>query len=217
VNSAAGETVAVSDSVKPSLVASSGSTAGAVPVGTLVVLGAVAAWVLSQTAPQATGAARLHSPEVLLSIFDTVWLLFLLGPQSGGLSRAIAVLVVGAPFHLALAAASGAGPGFHAAWGLLAPASAGVGAIGSRAAPPAHGLGTALLAFALPLAAYALGDFARLDVFAWLDASPLVGPSRLARAAPSAEAGRAVPALIATGALLAFDLTASRFSREQRA
>jgi hypothetical protein len=190
---------------------------GGFSVAVLAILGGVAVWLLARPAPDAAGAARLRSPEILLAIFDTVWLLLLALPRAASWPSAVTKLAVGAPFHLAIAAASGAGPGFHAAWALTAGAFAAVGTIGTRAAPRTHGLGMALLAFALPLGAYAAGDFLHADVGAFLAASPCVGPTILARTSTTAAAGDAIPALVAAAVLLAASLGASRLRKEPSA
>jgi len=86
-----------------------------------------------------------------------------------------------------------------------------------RAAPAVHGFGMALLAFALPLAAYAAGDFLHAEVEALLAASPSVGPTLLARTSTTAAASDAVPALVAAALLLAASLAASRLRKEPSA
>jgi hypothetical protein len=190
---------------------------GAVSVAIVAMLGGVAVWLLARPAPDAAGAARLRSPEILLAIFDTTWLLLLALPRAPSWPATLTKLAVGAPFHLAIAAAFGAGPGFHAAWAMTACAFAAVGTIGARAAPRVHGLGFSLLAFALPLGAYAMGDFGGADVRAWLVASPTVGPALLARTSTTAAAADAIPALVAAALLLAADLVASRARKEPSA
>ena len=184
--------------------------AGAFSVAVLVILGGAAVWMLARPAPETPGLARLRSPEILLAIFDTTWLLLLALPRPASWPATLTKLAVGAPFHVAIAAAFGAGPGFHTAWALTACAFAAVGSIGVRVAPAAHGLGVALLAFALPLAAYAAGDFGGADVRAFLIASPAVGPTILARTSTFASAADAIPSLVAAALLLAADLFASR-------
>ena len=190
---------------------------GGISVAVLAVLGGAAVWLLARPAPDAAGAARLRSPEILLAIFDTAWLVLLALPRAPSWPATLTKLAVGAPFHLAIAAASGAGPGFHAAWALTATAFAAVGTIGVRVAPNVHGLGLALLAFALPLGAYAMGDFGGADVGALLLASPTVGPTLLARTSTTAAAGDAIPALVAAALLLAASLAASRLGKEPSA
>jgi len=197
--------------------AEAGAPRGGFSVAVLAVLGGVAVWLLARPAPDAAGAARLRSPEILLAIFDTVWLLLLAMPRSASWPSAVTKLAVGAPFHLAIAAASGAGPGFHTAWALTACAFAAVGTIGARAAPAVHGFGMALLAFALPLGAFAAGDFLGADAGALFAASPAVGPTILARTSTTAAAGDAVPALVAAALLLAASLAASRMRKEPSA
>jgi hypothetical protein len=190
---------------------------GTFSVAALVIVGAAAAWALARPAPDAEGAARLRSPEVLLAVFDTVWLLLLALPRAPSWPATATKLAVGAPFHAAIAAAAGAGPGFHAAWALTAAAFAAVGTVGVRAAPAVHGLAMALVAFALPLGAYAAGDFLRADVRAFLLASPTVGPTLLARSCTSAEAGDAVPLVVAAALVFAADLAAARARKEPSA
>src|SRR5262245_24216148 len=160
----------------------------------LAVLGAAAVWWLGQPAPAAAGAARLRSPEILLAVFDTVWLLLLALPRRPSWAGTVTKLAVGAPFHLAIASAFGASPGFHAAWALVAGAFGAVGTVGVRAAPLVHGTAMAVVSFALPLAAYAAGDLGRAPVRPLLAASPLVAPTLLARASRTASAADAVPA-----------------------
>jgi len=143
-------------------------------------------------------------------VFDTAWLLLVAAPRATSWPATLTKLVVGAPFHVAIAAAYGAGPGFHAAWTLTLCAFAAVGTIGVRIAPGVHGFGLALLAFALPLAAYAAGDFGGRDVRALLLATPTVGPTILARTSTTASAADAVPALVAAALLFSADLVASR-------
>jgi len=183
---------------------------GGASVAVLAVLGGVSVWLLARPAPEAAGAARLRSPEVLLAVFDTVWLFLVALPRATSWPATLTKLVVGAPFHVAVAAAYGAGPGFHAAWTLTLCAFAAVGTIGARVAPTVHGVGLALLSFALPLAAYVAGDFGGADVRALFLASPTVGPTILARTSTTAVAGDAVPALVAAALLFAADLAASR-------
>lgn len=187
---------------------------GSFSVAVLAVLGAAAAWVLADAAPETPGAARLRSPEILLAVFDTVWLLCLALPRAPSWTATATKLAVGAPFHAAIAAAAGAGPGFHAAWALTACAFAAVGTFGARAAPGVQGLGCSLLAFALPLGAYAAGEFLGAEVGAWLRASPLVGPTLLARSCTTATAGDAAPALVAAALLFAAVLAAARRKQE---
>lgn len=188
--------------------------AGAASIALLAVLGGAAVWMLSRPLPAAPGMARIAAPEILLAVFDTVWLLLLALPREPSSFAAFAKLAVGAPFHAALAAAFGAGPGFHAAWFLTAVAFAAVGAVGAAVAPRVHGLGVTLLAIALPLAAYAMGDFGGADVLPLFAASPAVGPTMLARASRTATASDAVPALVAAALLLGADLVASRSRKD---
>jgi hypothetical protein len=188
--------------------------AGAASIALLALLGGAAVWMLSRPAPGAPGLARILSPEILLAIFDTVWLLLLALPREPSWPSACAKLAVGAPFHAALAAAFGAGPGFHAAWAMTALAFASVGVVGTAVAPRVHGLGVSLLAVALPLAAYAAGDFGGAGVLPLFAASPTVGPTILARTSRTASAADAVPALVAAAILLAADLAASRTRKD---
>lgn len=183
---------------------------GGASVAVLALLGGVAVWLLARPAPETAGAARLRSPEVLLAVFDTAWLLLVAAPRATSWPAVLTKIVVGAPFHVAVAAAGGAGPGFHAAWALTIGAFAAVGAVGVRVAPAVHGFGLALVAFALPLAAYAAGEFGGADVRALFLASPTVGPTILARTSTTAAAGDAVPAVVAAALLLAAALVASR-------
>jgi hypothetical protein len=176
----------------------------------LAVLGAASVWWLAQPAPATHGAARLRSPEILLAVFDTVWLLLLALPREPSWAGTVTKLAVGAPFHLAIASAYGAGPGFHAAWTLVACAFAAVGTVGARVAPGCHGTAMAVVSLAMPLAAYAAGDFGGAAVRPFLLASPAVGPTILARTSWSASAGDAVPALIAAAAVFAVGQVAMR-------
>jgi hypothetical protein len=183
---------------------------GGASVAVLALLGGAAVWALARPAPEAAGAARLRSPEILLAVFDTVWLFLVALPRATSWPATLTKLVVGAPFHFAIAAACGAGPGFHAAWALTLCAFAAVGTVGVRAAPTMHGFGLALLSFALPAAAYAAGEFGGADVRTFFLASPLTGPTVLARTSTTAAAGDAVPAIVAAALLFAADLAASR-------
>jgi hypothetical protein len=176
----------------------------------LAVLGAAAAWWLARPAPAAAGAARLRSPEILLAAFDTVWLVLLALPRAPSWAGTATKLGVGAPFHVAIASAFGAGPGFHAAWTLVACAFAAVGTVGARVSPRCHGTAMAAVSFALPLAAYAAGDLGGAAVRPLLLASPLVGPTILARTSRTASAADAVPALAAAAIVFAVGLVASR-------
>src|SRR5262245_66327364 len=97
-------------------------------------------------------------------------------PRAASWPATLTKLAVGAPFHLAIASAYGAGPGFHAAWTLVACAFAAVGTVGVRVAPRCHGVAMAVVSFALPLAAYAAGDFGGAAARPSLLASPLVPP-----------------------------------------
>ncbi len=191
--------------------------AGAASIALVAILGGAAVWMLSRPAPEAPGMSRIVSPEILLAIFDTVWLLLLALPREPSWPSAFAKLAVGAPFHVALAAAFGAGPGFHAAWAMTALAFASVGVVGTAVAPRVHGLGVSLLAVALPLAAYAVGDFGGADALPFLAASPTVGPTILARTSRTASAADAVPALVAAAVLLASGLVASRMTKDEAA
>lgn len=186
---------------------------GWVAVVVLALLGAAAVLLLAAPAPSAKGLARIRSPAVLLSVFDTVWLLALLLPRGASWWDVLPRLAAPAPFHLAIAAAAGASAGFHAAWGLAAAATAAVGTLGMRVAPAAHGIGASAFCVALPLAAYAAGDFGGAEVRGPLAASPLVGPSLLAHASATASAADALPALAAAAVLLAADLLAGRRDR----
>jgi hypothetical protein len=179
----------------------------------LALFGGAAVWMLARPAPEAAGAARLRSPEVALAVFDTAWLLLLALPRTASWPAALTRLVAPAPFHVALAAACGASAGFHAAWAMTALAFAATGVVGARAASSVHGLAVAVLALALPLAAYSAGQFGGADVRALLLASPTVAPTLLARSATTAAAGDAVPALVAAALLLAVDLAVSRRRR----
>ena len=176
----------------------------------LAVLGAASVWWLAQPAPATHGPARLRSPEILLAVFDTVWLLLLAMPRESSWAGTVTKLAVGAPFHLAIASAYGASPGFHAAWALVACAFGAVGTVGVRVAPGCHGVAMAVVSFAMPLAAYAAGDFGGASVRPLLLASPLVGPTILARTSWTASAGDAVPALIAAAVVFAVGQVASR-------
>src|SRR5262245_46524204 len=178
----------------------------------LAALGAAAAWWLGEPAPAAHGAARLRSPEVLLAAFDTVVLLLVALPRQPSWAGTVTKLAVGAPFHLAIASAYGAGPGFHAAWALVACAFAAVGTVGARVAPRCHGVAMAVVSFAMPLAAYAAGDFGGAAARPYLLASPLVAPTVLARTSSTASAADAVPALVAAAIVFAVGLVASRRS-----
>jgi hypothetical protein len=182
----------------------------------LAALGAAAAFLLSRPAPESAGMSRLRDPEILLAVFDTVWLLVLALPGRGDWSGTAARLLVGAPFHWAVAAAAGAGPGFHAAFAISAGAFASVGTLGARLAPTAHGVAIALLSFALPLAAYAAGDFGGAGVRALFLASPTVGPTLLARSCATASASDAIPAVVAAALVLAACVVASRRTKAAR-
>src|SRR5262245_22774926 len=83
-------------------------------VSVLAVLGCASVVALSQGAPSAPGSARLVAPEILLAVFDTVWLLALALPRSATWPAALTKLAVGAPFHAVMAAAFGSSSGFHA-------------------------------------------------------------------------------------------------------
>ncbi len=120
--------------------------------------------------------------------------------------------MIGAPFHLAAAASAGASAGHLAAWSATALAFGAASVVGAGAAPRVHGLAAALLTFALPLAAYAVAEFASTDVPFLLAASPGTAPTLLARTAPAVVAASAVPALVAAAALLAVDLVCGRRS-----
>ena len=72
-----------------------------------------------------------------------------------------------------------------------------------RAPPRVYGLAFAALVFAVPMVAYALGEFLSVPVSALFRASPLTAPTLLARSAPHAQAAHAIPALLAAAALLA--------------
>jgi hypothetical protein len=187
--------------------------AGATSVAVLALVGGMAMWMLARPAPEAVGAARLRSPEIALATFDTIWLLLLAVPSAASWPAAVTKLVVGAPFHVAIAAAGGAGPQFHGAWALVAAAFAAVGVVGTRAAPTVHGVATSLAAFALPLAAYAAGEFGGADVRAVFLASPTVAPTLLARTSTIATVGDAVPSLVVATLVLAADLAAARRRR----
>jgi hypothetical protein len=176
----------------------------------LAVLGAASVWWLAQPAPATHGAARLRSPEILLAVFDTVWLLVLALPREPSWAATVTKLVVGAPFHLAIASAYGAGPGFHAAWTLVLCAFAAVGTVGARVSPRCHGIAMAVVSFALPLAAYAAGDLGGAAARPFLSASPLVAPTILARTSRTASAADAVPALIAAAIVFAVVHVVSR-------
>jgi hypothetical protein len=176
----------------------------------LAALGAAAVWWLARPAPAVHGAARLRSPEVLLAVFDTVWLLLLALPRAPSWAGVVTKLAVGAPFHVAIASAYGAGPGFHAAWALVLCAFAAVGTVGARSAPGCHGAAMAVVSFALPLAAYAAGDFGGAAVRPFLLASPAVAPTILARTSRAASAADAVPALIAAAIVFAIVQVVSR-------
>jgi hypothetical protein len=183
---------------------------GVAAVVLLALLGAAAVWLLALPAPATPGLARIRTPGALLAVLDTVWVLAMLVPRGTGFWDAVVRLAVPAPFHVAIASAGGAGPGFHAAFALVALAAAAVGALGVRVAPRVHGAGVAALCVALPLAAYAAGDFGGHATAPLLAASPLVGPAMLARGATTASAGDALPALAALAVLLAADLIAAR-------
>lgn len=176
----------------------------------LAILGAVAVWMLARPAPSAPGAARLRSPEILLAVFDTVWLLLLAMPRAPSWAGTVTKLAVGAPFHLAIASAFGAGPGFHAAWALVACAFAAVGTVGARVHAACHGTAMAVVSFALPLAAYAAGDLGGAAVRPYLLASPAVAPTILARTSRTASAADALPALICAAIVFAVGLVMSR-------
>lgn len=178
----------------------------------LAVLGAAAVWWLAQPAPAAHGAARLRSPEILLAVFDTVWLLLVALPRAPSWAQTVTKLAAPAPFHLAIASAYGAGPGFHAAWTLVLCAFAAVGTVGARVAPRCHGLAMAAVSFALPLAAYAAGDLGGAAARPFLSASPLVAPTILARTSRTATAADAVPALVAAAIVFAVVQVVSRRS-----
>jgi hypothetical protein len=196
------------------------SRPAAVTVSVLAIVGAGAAWLCAAPAPDAWGASRIASPEVLLSAFDTLWLLLVAIPSARSWSATLTRLVVGLPFHVAVAAAAGAGGGFHAAFGAVALAFAAVGTLAAGGASRVHGTAIALIAFALPLGAYAAGDLCGVaypHVRPFLLASPAVAPTLLAHAAPTAPASDCTPALLAAGLLLLADLAASRSSQETAA
>ena len=176
----------------------------------LVALSAAAVWWLGEPAPATPGAARLRSPEILLAVLDTVWLLLLALPRAPSWAGTVTKLAAGAPFHLAIASAYGASPGFHVAWALVACAFAAVGTVGARIAPACHGMAMAVVSFAMPLAAYAAGEFGGAAARPFLLASPAVGPTILARTSRTASAADTVPALIAAAIVFAVALVMSR-------
>jgi len=168
----------------------------------VVVLGALVVTVLGQTRPEIPGAARLAAPASLLAVFDTVWLLALAAPGRATRWDRAVVAVVGAPFHVAVAAASSAGPEHAFALALVAFAYV------AAASFVREGRRVALIAFlvavfGLPLGAYVGGDLLGLHTIAWLHASPLTAPTLLARAEGGASAGQAWPALAAGAAVIA--------------
>lgn len=131
-------------------------------------------------------------------------------PRAPSFAGAVTKLAIGAPFHVAIAAAFGAGPGFHVAWFVVIAAFAAVGVVGVRTAPRVHGTGMAVLSFALPLGSYAAGEFGGAEVRSLFLASPAVMPTLLARTSRTATPADAIPALIAAALLLVASLIATR-------
>ena len=169
----------------------------------LVVLGGVAVHLLGAPPPDSPGAARLASPEILLAVFDTLWLLAAAGPwRVGALDRGV-TLVVGAPFHLVIAAPAGAGPAHLVATAMIVLGFAAAAGAARGRSPGVHAALLALLTFAIPVVAYALAEFAGVGANALFRASPLTAPTLLARTAPTAAAADAVPALVAAALLVA--------------
>jgi hypothetical protein len=178
----------------------------------VVAVGSAAAWTLSSSAPAPPGARRLAAPETLLSLFDAVAILLLALPCSFGAGGRLLLGAAAAPFHAAIAAAAGAGPGFHVAVALTAAAWG--GAIGFSAArtPRLAGAAASAFAFGVPLAAYGLGDLARLPTGATFLASPLTAPVLLAHRAAEVAAVDALPSVVASALVALAAAWASRAS-----
>lgn len=176
-----------------------------VPLLCVVVAGAAAAWALAAPPAESPGARRLASPEILLGAFDAVVFLLLVRPGSRDAPETIVLLLAAAPFHAAISAAAGAGPGHLGAIAVSAAAWAAAALVAARGGSTAR-LGAVMLTaatFALPLAAYGLAEFVRLPVRAAFFASPLTGPVVLARRAATASVADAVPALAAAALIIA--------------
>jgi hypothetical protein len=176
-----------------------------VAVAALALLGAVAASVARGYAPPppaGAGADRLASPEVLLAVFDTAWVLLLL-PGRAAWDR-VALAAVGLPFHVALAASASAGEGHAAAWALFLAAYA-LAASVRRRGSRLPGLALALVTCGAPLVGYALMEFVQVDAVALVAASPLTGPTLLARAATSVGAASGVAGVAGAAAVLVLD------------
>lgn len=168
-----------------------------VRITAVALVGAVAAWTLATPAPAAQGAARLAAPETLLAALDAVAIVALALPVALGTRGVLVLVAVAAPFHAAIGAAAGASPGFHAAIAAVAAAWGGAMAFAAARTPRVAAAASTVAAFGVPLAAYGLGDFARLPVGPAFLASPLTAPVILAHRAPHVSPRDALPAVCA--------------------
>ncbi len=181
----------------------------AVPLVSVALLACGGAWAaafvrgFAPPPPAGSGSARLASPEILLAVFDTVWLLLLLPGRT--LLRRVVLLAAGLPFHVALAAAAAAGPGHAGAFALLALGFAAVAAVSCGQESRRPGLALSLVTFALPLAAYVLLEFVGLGDQVLLLASPLTAPTLLARDAASVGATAGLPGIAGAAAALVLE------------
>jgi hypothetical protein len=189
------------------------SRAALVPLAIVVVVGAAVAWASGPRDASVPGAARLVAPDTLLAVLDTVVAILLVRPGRRDVLETLTLLATALPFHAAAAAAAGAGPGHHAASALAGAAWGAAGVVSARTAPALAGLLAGIVAFALPLAAYGLAEFARLPVGAAFLASPLTALSILARTAADARPADAVPALVVAGAVAGVAALVGRSSR----
>ncbi len=192
----------------------------------LAIGGAAACWALADTPLTAPGARVVLSAPVLLGTFDTLAALLVARPSPARRAAdVIALIVVAAPFHLALAAAAGVPIGtgaFHAAWGVSLAAWGAAGVSAARAAVAGGALAlvpSALLgsiSAALPLAAYGAAEFLGWRSRAPFLASPLTGPAFVAHDGAFASAADALWPLAAAALVSLSAVVAGRIARGGR-
>lgn len=165
----------------------------------VVLIGACSAWASALPAPASPGAARVVSAEVLLAVFDALLVLGMAAPTRARWSDRAALLLVGLPFHVVLAAGAGASPGHAVALATIAAAFGAVASLGAARAgsSPLSGAAFALLTFGLPAVAYVLGDLLGVAANGLFLASPLTGAVLLARTCTEAGAATCVPSVVA--------------------
>jgi hypothetical protein len=175
----------------------------------VVAVGVTVVTVLGGTVPDGRGPARLASPAVLLGVLDTIWLLAACAPGRATPAARVTVLLSGLPFHLASAAAAGAGPGHLQAIALLGAAYVGA----ASSVPSGRPAGALTLMFAivgLPALGYIVSDLLGADGVALLLASPLTAPALLAHAPEEAALADVWPALPAAAGVIAAGRWAAR-------